>query len=49
MGIREDYQSIMYRELNEWKAQTERFKANMDKVGGEIKDATERLNSQFKK
>jgi hypothetical protein len=25
------------------------FNANMDKVGGEIKDATERLNSQFKK
>jgi hypothetical protein len=25
------------------------FKANMDKVGAEIKDATERFQSQFKK
>jgi hypothetical protein len=96
MGMREEYQSVMEKQLNEWKAQTERFKAgagkmeaqakaqyekqldllhakqeeawanfhkmksasesawnqfkaNMDKVGGEIKDATERLNHQFKK
>jgi hypothetical protein len=96
MGMREEYQSVMEKQLNEWKAQTERFKAgagkmeaqakaqyekqldllhakqeeawenfhkmksasesawsqfkaNMDKVGAEIKDATERFQSQFKK
>jgi len=27
MGIREDYQALMEKQLNEWKAQTERFKA----------------------
>ena len=27
MGFREDYQALMEKQLNEWKAQTERFKA----------------------
>jgi hypothetical protein len=96
MGIREDYQALMEKQLNEWKAQTERlkagagqmeaqakaqyeknldllhakqeqawenfyklknasegawgqFKANMDKAWGELKDAAERMTTQFKK
>jgi hypothetical protein len=27
MGLREEYQAMMEKQLNEWKAQTERFKA----------------------
>jgi hypothetical protein len=27
MGIRDDYQALMEKQLNEWKAQTDRFKA----------------------
>lgn len=96
MGIREDYQALMEKQLNEWKAQTERFKAaaeemeahaksqyeknlellrarqaeawenfyklkganesawaqfkvHMDKAGGEVKDAVERMTTKFKK
>jgi hypothetical protein len=96
MGTREDYQALMEKQLNEWKAQTERlkagagqmeaqakaqyekslellhakqeeawanfhklknasegaweqFKANMDKASGELKDAAERMTTQFKK
>ena len=95
MGIREDYQALIEKQLNEWKAQTERFKAaaeqmgvqakaqyeknlellhtkqeeawqnlyklkaanenawsqlkaHMDKAGGELKDAVERLTTTFK-
>lgn len=96
MGTREDYQALMEKQLNEWKAQTERFKAaagqmeeqakaqyeknlellrakqeeawenfdklknaseaawgqfkaNMDKAAGQLKDAAERITTQFKK
>jgi hypothetical protein len=96
MGIREDYQALIEKQLNEWKAQTERFKAtaqqmgvqakaqyeknlellhakqeeawqnfyklkaanesawaqlkgHMDKAGGELKDAVERMTTIFKK
>ena len=96
MGMREEYQVIMEKQLNEWKAQVDRykagagqmeaqakaryekdldllrakqeeawetfhklktasedawgqFKANLDKVGAEVKDAAERMTSQFKK
>jgi hypothetical protein len=96
MGIREDYQALMEKQLNEWKAQTERFKATveqieahaktqydknlellhakqteaweyfyklkganesawaqyktqMDKAGGEVKNAVERMTTKFKK
>jgi hypothetical protein len=96
MGIREDYQELMEKQLHEWNKQTEKlkagaaqleaeaktqyekslealhlkqkeawdnfaklknasegaweqFKANMDKAGGDLKDAAERMTSQFKK
>lgn len=32
MGMREDYQALMEKQLNEWKAQTERFKAGAAQV-----------------
>ena len=95
MGLREDYQALMEKQLNAWKAQTEssklrpdrsrgtrrpsmkkisrycvpnkrkhgntsdklkganesawaQFKAQMDKAGGEVKDAVERMTTRFK-
>jgi hypothetical protein len=95
MGLREDYQAQMEKQLNEWKAQPERFKAgaeqieahakiqyekqlevlraaqgeawenfyklkganesawgqfkaHMDKAGGEVKAAVERMTTNFK-
>ena len=95
MGLREDYQVQMEKQLNEWKVQTERFKAgaeqieanakvqyekqlealrtaqteawedfyklkganegawgqfkaDMDKAGGEVKAAVERMTTNFK-
>jgi len=95
MGLREDYQTQMEKKLNEWQAQTERFKAgaerieahakvqyeknlerlrateadawenfnklksasetawtefrtHMDKAGGEVKAAVERMTTSFK-
>jgi hypothetical protein len=95
MSIREDYQTLMEKQLNEWKAQSERFKASaeqieahtkvqyennletlratqaaawenfhklksanesawtefkvhMDKAGGEVKAAVERMTTNFK-
>jgi hypothetical protein len=32
MGLRENYQTQMEKQLNEWKAQTERFKAGADQI-----------------
>jgi len=32
MGTREDYQALMEKQLNEWKAQTERFKAGIAQI-----------------
>jgi hypothetical protein len=32
MGLREDYQALMEKQLNEWKAQTERFKADAAQI-----------------
>lgn len=96
MGMREDYQAIMEKRLNEWKAQTERFSAvageveaqakaqyekdlsflkakqddawvnfnklktasedvwgqftaNMDKAGEDLKEAAERMSTQYKR
>jgi hypothetical protein len=34
MGTREEYQTLMERQLNEWKANTERLKAQADQLGG---------------
>jgi hypothetical protein len=32
MGLREDYQTLMEKQLNEWKAQTERFQAGAAQI-----------------
>ena len=32
MGMREEYQAVMEKQLNEWKAQTERFKAGAEQI-----------------
>jgi transposase len=32
MGIREDYQALIEKQLNEWKAQTERFKSSTEQI-----------------
>jgi hypothetical protein len=32
MGIREDYQAMMEKQLNAWKAQTESFKATAEQI-----------------
>jgi hypothetical protein len=37
MGIREDYQGMMERQLNAWKAQTESFKATAERIEGHAK------------
>ena len=37
MGIREDYQGMMERQLNAWKAQTEIFKATAEQIEGHAK------------
>ena len=37
MGIREDYQTAMEKQLNEWKAQTERFKAGAKQIEASTK------------
>jgi hypothetical protein len=37
MGIREDYQALMEKQLNEWKAQTERFKAGAEQIEAQAK------------
>jgi hypothetical protein len=37
MGTREDYQALMEKQLNEWKAQTERFKAGAEQIEAQAK------------
>jgi hypothetical protein len=37
MGIREDYQALMEKQLNAWKAQTEVFKAAAEQIEGHTK------------
>jgi hypothetical protein len=37
MGIRDDYQALMEKQLNEWKAQAERFKAGAEQVEAHAK------------
>jgi hypothetical protein len=37
MGLREDYQSLMEKQLNEWKAQLERFKASAEQIEAHTK------------
>ncbi len=37
MGMREDYQAVMEKQLNEWKAQAEKFKADAEQVQSQVK------------
>jgi predicted nuclease with TOPRIM domain len=37
MELREDYQTLMEKQLNEWKAQTERFKAGAEQIAAQNK------------
>ena len=37
MGLREDYQALMEKQLNEWKAQTEHFKVGAEKLEAHAK------------
>jgi Zn-dependent M32 family carboxypeptidase len=37
MGIREDYQALIEKQLNEWKAQTERFKSSAEQIEAHAK------------
>ena len=37
MGTREDYQALMEKQLNAWKAQTESFKATAEEIGEHAK------------
>jgi hypothetical protein len=37
MELREDYQKLMEKQLNEWKAQTERFRADAEKIEAQNK------------
>jgi hypothetical protein len=32
MGLREDYQTLIEKQLNDWKAQTDRFKAGAEQI-----------------
>jgi hypothetical protein len=37
MALREDYQTLMEKQLNEWKVQTERFKAGAEQIEAHAK------------
>jgi len=37
MGLREDYQTLTEKQINEWKAQTERFEAGADRIEAHTK------------
>ena len=41
MGMREDYQALMEKQLNEWKAQGERFKAAAEQFEAQAKQRFE--------
>lgn len=43
MGIREDYQSLFEKQMNEWKSQTEAFKASADKIEATAKVQYEKM------
>jgi transketolase len=43
MGIREDYQSLMEKQLNEWKAQAETLKASAEKFESSAKAQYEKM------
>jgi hypothetical protein len=37
MAVRDDYQALMEKQLNEWKAQTERFKSKAEEIEAHTK------------
>ncbi|MET0165805.1 MAG: hypothetical protein ABW318_12495 [Vicinamibacterales bacterium] len=37
MGMKEDYQALVEKQLNQWKAQTERFQAGAAQMGAQAK------------
>ena len=43
MGIREDYQGLIEKQLNDWKAQTEAFKAGAEKIEANAKVQYEKM------
>ena len=43
MGIREDYQSLLEKQMSDWKAQTEAFKAGADKIEATAKAQYEKM------
>jgi hypothetical protein len=43
MGIREDYQTLIEKQLNDWKAQTEAFKAGAEKIEANAKVQYEKM------
>ena len=48
MGLREDYRSLMEKQLNEWKAQTERFKASAEQFEAQSKAQYEKNLEQLR-
>lgn len=42
MGFRDDYQAMMEKQLNEWKAQTERFRTGLEQMEVQAKDQYEK-------
>jgi hypothetical protein len=42
MGLREDYQTLMEKQLNEWKSQAERFKAGAEQIEAHTKSQYEK-------
>lgn len=47
MGAREQYQEVMEKQLNEWKAQTERFKARAGQMEAQAKAQYEKNLEQL--
>ncbi len=47
MALREEYPTLMEKQLNDWKAQTEHFKAAADQI--EARAAVERMATHLKK
>ena len=43
MGIREDYQGLIEKQLNDWKAQTEAFKSGAEKIEANAKAQYEKM------
>jgi hypothetical protein len=48
MGLREDYQALIEKQLNEWQAQTERFKAGAERMEADAKVQYEKNLEQLR-